>query len=93
MSIVRLNSFQSVAGSEEALHNFLLSLIPYILSSKGCKSCEVIQHLEEKATFVVIEKWENVAVHKKSVEEFPKEKMQAAMGLINAPPKGDYFKA
>ena len=93
MSIVRINEFQAAEGKAEELFNFLNSLIPYILSSEGCTSCEVLRSSENQGNFVVIEQWASVASHKKSVENFPKEEMQAAMSLFGTPPKGGYYHA
>ena len=75
------------------LFTFLKSLIPYISSSEGCLLCEVLRSKEDKNDFVVIEKWESEEAHKQSIENYPKEEMQAAMPLIGAPPKGKFYHA
>lgn len=43
MGITRINEFQAAEGKAEELFTFLKSLIPYISSSEGCKSCEVLR--------------------------------------------------
>lgn len=91
MSITRINEFQAVQGKEEQLHQFLLSLIPYITSSQGCESCEVLRHQEQLDTFVIIEKWQSVDSHKASIANYPKEDMEAAMHLFGGAPKGGYY--
>ena len=91
MSITRINEFKSAENKDEELFKFLKSLIPYISSSDGCLSCEVLQSLENSSNFIVIEKWKSIEFHKKSIDGFPKEDMQSAMSLFGAPPKGDYF--
>jgi quinol monooxygenase YgiN len=91
MGITRINEFQSAPNKEEELYVFLKSLIPYIASSEGSISCEVLRHNENTNTFLVIEKWQSIESHKKSVGEFPKEQMQAAMSLFGCPPKGGYY--
>ncbi|MDK2125239.1 putative quinol monooxygenase [Parachitinimonas caeni] len=91
MSITRINEFQSAPGKEEELFLFLNSILPYIASSEGAISCEVLRHAENKSSFVVIEKWQSIEAHKQSVSQFPKEKMQAAMSLFGLPPKGAYY--
>ena len=91
MSITRINEFKSTENKDEELFEFLKSLIPYISSSEGCLSCEVLQNLDDRSNFVVLEKWESIEHHKQSIENFPKEDMQSAMSLFGAPPKGGYF--
>lgn len=91
MSITRINEFQASVGKSEELFDFLKSLVPYISSSEGCISCEVLRNYENPDSFAVIEKWESIDFHKKSIENFPKEEMQASMNLFGAPPKGNYY--
>jgi len=91
MILTRINEFEAVKGKEEELHNFLKSLVPYISSSAGCHSCEVLKNKDDNGKFVVVEKWDCIESHKKSIENFPKEEMQAAMSLFGVLPKGAYY--
>lgn len=91
MNITRVNEFQAAEGKSDELFEFLKSLIPYISSSEGCTSCEVLRNSEHPDIFIVIEKWASIESHKASVENFPKEQMQDAMSLFGAPPKGSYY--
>ena len=91
MSITRINEFQAAEGKSNECFDFLKSLVPHISSSEGCISCDVLRNTENENSFVVLEKWESVELHRKSVENFPKEDMQAAMSLFGAPPKGAYY--
>ena len=91
MAITRINEFCAAPQQEQALHQFLLSLMPYIRGSEGCLSCEVLQHQDNADTFVVIEKWQSVQAHQQSIAGFPKDDMQAAMSLCAAPPSGAYY--
>lgn len=91
MHVTRITEFKAAENKAEELYEFLKSLVPYISSSAGCISCEVLRSNEDKSRFTVIEKWESIDLHKKSVDNFPKEEMQAAMSLFGAPPKGGYF--
>lgn len=91
MRITRINEFQAADGKSEELFDFLKSLIPYISASEGCISCEVLRNNDNKEYFTVIEKWDSIEFHKRSIENFPKEEMQAAMNLFGAPPKGNYY--
>lgn len=91
MSVTRINEFTAAEGKEVELLAFLKSLSTYISSSEGCLSYEVLQQQDSPSNFAVIEKWESTELHKKSVNNFPKEEMQAAMSLFAAPPKGNYY--
>jgi len=93
MSITRVNEFKAAENKSEELYEFLKSLVPYISSSEGCTSCEVLRSNDEQSKFIVIEKWGSIELHKTSVENFPKDEMQAAMSLFGAPPNGGYFHA
>ncbi|WP_281558119.1 antibiotic biosynthesis monooxygenase family protein [Thalassomonas sp. RHCl1] len=93
MSITRINEFLAAEGKAEELFTFLKSLMSYISSSEGCQSCEVLQSQDDENIFVVIEKWDSEHCHKQSVENYPKEKMAAAMPLIGAPPKGSFYRS
>jgi heme oxygenase (mycobilin-producing) len=93
MSVTRINEFQAADKKEEELFFFLKSLVPYISTSNGCRSCEVLRDQESIGNFVVIEKWDSIDAHQASVANYPKEKMQAAMSLIGAPPKGRFYHA
>lgn len=92
MEVTRINEFQASEGNSAELHGFLKSLMPYINSSQGCISCEVLQNIEDTTIFFVIEKWDSIEDHKKSIEGFPAEDMQSAMSLFASPPKGSYCK-
>ncbi len=92
MSITRINQFKAAEGKETELFEFLKSLTPYITSSAGCLSYEVLQNSDEPSAFVIIEKWDAIDSHKKSVENFPQEDMLAAMPLFGDAPSGNYYK-
>ncbi|MCA9733334.1 MAG: antibiotic biosynthesis monooxygenase [Deferribacteres bacterium] len=93
MSITRINEFLAAEEKADELFDFLKSLIPYITSSEGCLACEVLQNEKQQTKFLVIEKWISVDHHQKSIENFPKEEMQAAMHFFAAPPQGSYYHA
>jgi quinol monooxygenase YgiN len=93
MNITRINEFKATEDKEEKLFEFLNSLVPYISSCEDCLSCEVLRSHDDQSSFVVIEKWNSIESHKKSIENFPKEEMQAAMDLFGASPKGTYYYA
>lgn len=91
MTITRINEFQAADGKQKELFAFLKSLMTYIAGSKGCVSCEALACSSDEMKFVVIEKWESEEAHTQSLANYPAEKMRAAMLLIGAPPKGDFY--
>ncbi len=91
MGITHISEFQAAEGKTDDLFDFLKSLVPYISSSEGCTSVEILRNKEVTDCFVSIEKWESVELHKKSINNFPKEQMQAAMSLFAVPPIGNYY--
>lgn len=93
MSITRINEFHAAEGLADDLHTFLGTLVPYITSSPGCISCQILREIENQDAFVVIERWESVESHQASIESFPKEEMQAAMPLLGRPPTGTYYQS
>ncbi|MGL1956636.1 MAG: antibiotic biosynthesis monooxygenase [Colwellia sp.] len=93
MSITRINQFKAAEGKETELFEFLQSLTSYITSSKGCLSYEVLQNSSDLSDFAIIEKWDSIDSHKKSVANFPQDEMLAAMSLFGGAPSGNYYKA
>lgn len=102
MAVIRINKFVPAAEKTEALWSFLVELQQYISQSGGCIYCEVYRKElgatagsetkpETQHNFVVIEKWQSKTDHQQSLASFPKDKMQAAMPLIVAPPEGEYY--
>ena len=91
MTISRINEFQAASGEAEALGAFLSELQAYIAGSPGCESCELLIQPESNGAFLVLERWESEIAHKASLAGFPVEKMQSAMALFGAPPKGAYY--
>lgn len=91
MTVLRVSEFSAVTGKSAELYTFLESLIPYISSSDGCISCELLKHHDEENQFMMLERWESTEYHQLSVTNFPQQEMQAAMSLFGAPPKGTYY--
>lgn len=92
MSIVRVNEFTAAAEKSSELYTFLQTLVPYISSAKGCISCELLKHNEHSDQFMMIERWDEIESHQLAITDYPQEKMQAAMSLFGAAPKGTYYK-
>ncbi len=91
MSTARIGEFQSKAGLSEELSDFLVSILPLILTSQGCISCELFQDQGDPAKFVMIEVWESVEAHQASVKNIPPEKISQIMPLLAASPSGRYY--
>jgi quinol monooxygenase YgiN len=91
MSITRIGEFQAKEGSSETLRDFMISIIPMIISSKGCVSCEFFQRQDDLTKFVMIEVWESVEAHQASVKNIPPEKLAEIRPLLGAAPSGNYY--
>ena len=91
MAITRINEFQAAEGKAAELFNFFKALVPFITSSAGNLSCQVLQSTTDEKQIVVIETWLDEASHQQSLANYPPEQMQAAMSLIGAAPKGHYY--
>ncbi|GIU17133.1 hypothetical protein TUM4644_02030 [Shewanella colwelliana] len=89
--VIRIGEFRAAEGEGQALHQFLLSLAPYITASKGCLAYEVLRQQDNNDLFAVIERWQSIEDHRASVNGFPVDEMQAAMSLFASPPKGTYY--
>ena len=92
MSIKRITEFEAAENKSKDLYDLLVSVKEFILNSNGIISCEVLTEEETLNKFIVIEEWKSKEDHQNSLKNYPPEKMQAAMSLIAAPPKGKYFK-
>jgi heme oxygenase (mycobilin-producing) len=91
MGIVRVNKFVAASGRENDAFEFLKSVQEYISTSTGCESCLVLRGIEDSASILVIEEWASKEFHLESLQNYPKEKMTAAMELFGAPPQGSYY--
>ena len=92
MTITRVTNFYAAKEKEEELFKLLNSIMPYINNSEGCNDAQLLESSDETGHFVVIEQWQSIEHHQQSVANFPKEKMQSAMTLMDKPPQGGYFK-
>jgi hypothetical protein len=41
---------------------------------------------------MMIERWDEIESHQLAITDYPQEKMQAALSLFGAAPKGTYYK-
>ena len=91
MATTRINEFQARADSVGELEAFLLSIVPSMLSSDGCLSCQVLQSQADPTKFVVLEAWDSVESHQASAKAIPPEMFANVMQLLAGPPRGEYF--
>jgi len=87
MAHIKLNEFEARIGKSDELNQFLESLIPYIRSSDGCITCEMVKHHKEPSKFSILEKWESEDAHKASIKNFPKDEFIYGLSLMSSPPK------
>ena len=91
MSITRISEFQSSPESTVALHDFLLSIMPMIKSSRGCESVTLYQSHDEPTKFIMLEVWDNIQSHQASVKNIPPEKLAEIRPLLASVPSGSYY--
>lgn len=91
MAITRINHFEAKAGSEQALYEFLQSVISVVKECSGCLGCQLLRSIENPANLVIVEQWDNVESHKQAASAIPPEKLKDAFALFAKPPAGVYY--
>jgi len=91
MSITRIREFQASPESTEALHDFLISIMPLIKSSRGCESVTLYQSQADPTKFTMLEVWDNIESHQASVKNIPSEMLTEIRPLLASAPSGGYF--
>jgi quinol monooxygenase YgiN len=91
MAVTRLNDFHAAPGKEIALRDFLRAVIALIESAPGCLAVELLLDQEDRAHFVIVERWTGVAAHRAAASRVPAEKMSEVRPLLAAPPTGRYY--
>ena len=90
-SVTRINEFTALEGRGDELRDLIAAFLPSIEASPGCRSCRLLQGIDDPARIVVIEEWESVEAHRTAMGEIPREGLQAAMALLAEPPTGRYL--
>ena len=91
MSIIRMNAFVAREDQVGELREFLKSILPSIEKSDGCQSCRLLHSQEDQARFVVLEEWESMKAHQASVQNIAVNDVERVIGMLAAPPAGEYF--
>lgn len=91
MSITRLSEFRAQAGKIGELRAFLQSIVPGIVSSDGCLSCQLLQGHDNSARFLMVEVWESIEAHQASLKNVAPEAFARVMELLDGSPRGGYF--
>ena len=91
MSVTRMSVFTAGAGKQDQLRAFLQGIVPGILASPGCQSCQVLRNPDKPERFVVLEVWADIEAHKTSVKQIPPASIAAVMPLLAGPPTGEYL--
>ncbi len=91
MSITRIGETQAKPELTEALHAFLLSIMPIIKSSQGCESVTLYQSQADPTKFTMLEVWDSVESHQASVKNIPPEILTQIRPLLASAPNGGYF--
>ena len=88
MSITRINDFRAAPGREQALREFLQSVIALIEGSAGCLEVVLLADQESADHLVIVEKWESVAAHQEAAKRIPPDKIAEVGKLLAGPPSG-----
>ena len=91
MSVARIGETQAKPETVEALRNFLISIMPDIKSSQGCKSVTLYQSQADPTKFTMIEVWDSIESHQASIQNIPPELLAELRPLLAAAPSGGYF--
>jgi len=91
MTIIRIGETQARPESTEALRDFLLSIIPLIKSSQGCKSVTLYQSHDDPTKFTIIEVWDSLESHQASVKNITPELLAQVRPLLASAPRGGYY--
>jgi quinol monooxygenase YgiN len=71
----------------------LASVIGMIRGSAGCRSCQLLQAIEQPGRLAIVEVWDTVEAHQAAAKAIPPSKLQAVMPLLAVPATGAYFRA
>jgi quinol monooxygenase YgiN len=91
MAITRINHFEAKIGSEQALYEFLQSVISIVKDCAGCIDCQLLRSIENSANLVIIEQWDDVESHQKAASAIPPEKLKEVFALFAKPASGMYY--
>ncbi len=91
MSVIRIGEFQAQEGKGERLRALLSAALPSIRSSKGCRSCRLLQGQGDPARILVIEVWDSIEAHQAAVQSIPQEMAEKTRALLAAAPKAGYY--
>lgn len=91
MNIIRMNAFLAKEDQVGELRGFLHSIIPSISAAGGCVSCRLLHSQEDPTRFVVLEEWTSKEAHQASVQNIQVGDVERVIGMLAAPPAGEYF--
>lgn len=91
MPITRINHFEAKPGAEQALCEFLQSVIAIIENCSGCLGCQLLLSLDNSANIAIVEQWVDVESHQRAAGAIPPEQLQAAFEFFAKPPSGSYY--
>ena len=91
MPVTRINDFRAAPGQQQALRDFLRSVIAIIQNCPGCRSVELLADQEEAGHLVIVEVWDDVAAHQAAAKAIPPEQIAKVRPLLAEPPKGRYY--
>jgi len=92
VAIARINHFEAKDGCITEVRELLTSVIDTIRGAPGCRSCRLLEAIDDDRQFVITEVWESVEAHQAAAGAIPPVQMERAVALLAGPPKGVYYR-
>jgi len=89
--ITRINDFRAAPAKEQALREFLRSVIAVIRGCAGCRSVELLVDQEDPTHLVIVEVWDDIAAHQSAAAAIPPEQIAKVRPLLAEAPNGRYY--
>ena len=93
MTITRINRFEAKSGRVAELRQLLTSVIDTIRSAPGCRSCRLLEAIDEARELAIVEVWDDIEAHQAAARAVPPAQMERAVALLAGPPKGTYYRS
>lgn len=89
--ITRVNEFSAKPGKEDALREYLASLVPVIEECDGCLYCHMLQGQENPSRFLILETWTDIPTHQLSVQGIDRKEFIETMRALTDEVSAEYF--
>ncbi|MCF8260010.1 MAG: antibiotic biosynthesis monooxygenase [Melioribacteraceae bacterium] len=92
MSVKYIGQAIAKVGKNEEFKAFVeQSIMPILISSKGCDSCNLYMETESSNKFLLIERWDSIESHRRAIKKIPVDAYNKFMDLVSEAPKGSHY--